>query len=123
VYASLRLRETPGLEDDPMCAGAGFMMETTFEPRRGRRADSALAAFYVAAFGIALSTEEMREALPTAVEVDDLESALARVWDHGGTILSTPDDRCAGVTPAIATIRDPRGNLVSLYATARRAIA
>ena len=95
-----------------MCAGVGFMIETTYEPSRERRVDRGLLAFYAAVFGTRRSSE-INALLPTRVEVSDVEGTLARVWDHGGTIVSTQPDR-SDVAPTRATFRDPRGNLVAI---------
>jgi hypothetical protein len=100
-----------------MCAGVGFMMETRYEPRRERRVDGELVAFYAEVFGPGRLRgelrDELREPLPRRIEVADIEGTLARVWDSGGTIVSTfPDGD--GLTPRRATFRDPRGNLVAI---------
>jgi hypothetical protein len=96
-----------------MCAGVGFMIETRYEPSRERRVDRALLAFYTSVFGSRAARDELHAKVPTRVEVSDVEATLARVWDHGGTIVSTHPE-CADVAPTRATFRDPRGNLVAI---------
>ena len=96
-----------------MCAGVGFMIETTYEPSRETRVDRLLLAFYQAVFDVRPLRKEMHAGLPTHVDVTDVEGTLARVWDHGGTIVSTHPD-CADAVPTRATFRDPRGNLVAI---------
>lgn len=82
-------------------------------------ADRALTEFYSAVFDIRATTER-GGALPRHVEVDDIEATLARVWNLGGTIISTDDVGGIGAVPRSAIVRDPRGHLVSIVA-ARRA--
>ena len=96
-----------------MCAGVEFMRETTYEPRREQIIDPALVAFYEEVFGAHHGNGRFDDTLPAHVEVDDIESTLARVWDHGGTIISTHPDR-GDAAPRSATFRDPHGNLVAI---------
>lgn len=80
-------------------------------------ADHALTDFYTAVFDTNVFTE-LGVPLPTHVEVDDIEATLARVWDLGGTIVSTDDVVGLGAVPRSAVFRDPRGGLVSIVAAA-----
>jgi len=81
-------------------------------------ADRALADFYSAVFETTVFTDL---GLPLAghVEVDDIEATLSRVWDHGGTIVSTDDVLGVGSVPRSAIFRDPGGHLVSIVAARR----
>ena len=53
------------------------------------------------------------DALPDSIEVPDVEEALARVWDFGGTVRMGP---CAGPWGGrpMGFFHDPSGRLVRL---------
>src|SRR5579885_290988 len=67
-------------------------------------ADRALTDFYSAVFDIRVIPER-GGAPPRHVEVDDIEATLARVWDLGGTIISTDDVVGIGAVPRSAIVR------------------
>jgi hypothetical protein len=73
--------------------------------------DENLSAFYEDVFG-----PELELPLPRHVEVEDIESTLTKVWDAGGTIISAPQPDLPNDSPLSASFRDPRGNLVSIFA-------
>lgn len=77
--------------------------------------ERALTDFYTAVFETTLFAD-LGLPLPAQVEVDDIEATLSRVWDFGGTIVSTDDVVGLGSIPRSATFRDPRGHLVSIVA-------
>jgi len=65
---------------------------------------------------VALACQE--EAVPATggvvmvFEVDDFESATARVRDYGGQVLGTRD---MGSHGSVMSLRDPEGNIVQLF--------
>lgn len=76
-------------------------------------ADRALISFYSSVFETSVPAK-VGGPLTRHIEVEDVEATLARVWDLGGTIVSTDDVLGLGSVPRAAVFRDPAGNLVSI---------
>ena len=82
------------------------MTTTVLRPSSPETATEPSRSFYEQAFGLSGHT------FPSEViEVDDVEDALCRAWDLGGTVVSGP--RAVG-THTVGTVRDPDGRLVRL---------
>jgi hypothetical protein len=84
----------------------------------GSHARDDLAEFYETVFDVN-PLERHVGTVPPSVEVEDIESTLTRVWDFGGTIVSTVDSDRVDGSLAAATFRDPVGRLISIYTATR----